>query len=80
MSSPLQESEEEEEEEEEDWQSAWFLCDTGVEFTGLRLLLGFFCTAAGQQIGLGVNWVLFANTQMLNFLQAVLFHTFGGFK
>ena len=68
LSSKSEESEEEEEEEEEDWQSAWFLCDTGVEFTGLRLLLGFFCTAAGQQIGLGVN---LPRTGLLVFLNSL---------
>ena len=31
LSSKSEESEEEEEEEEEDWQSAWFLSDTGVK-------------------------------------------------
>ena len=56
----------EEEEEEEDWRSAWFLGDTGVEFTGLHLLLGFF--SAGQQIGLGVN---LPRTGLLVFLNSL---------
>ena len=68
LSSKSEESEEEEEEEEEDWQSAWFLCNTGVEFTGLRLPLGFFCTTAGQQIGLGVN---LPRTGLLVFLNSL---------
>ena len=44
----LKNLEEEEEEEEEDWRSAWFLGDTGVEFTGLRFLLGFFFLPANR--------------------------------